>query len=187
MDGFNFFFGFYGLMLGFSVAVVTSGLANLVSKPRESSIRLFMLVGIFMLLDLISLWVFAWDSRQYLGVDYPSLYAAMMIAIVYYFAAALIFPREFPEADILNVYWENKRWLIVAVAIASGCTELHEIWYQPGALVQWHWWLMQATYWVPLTWLFFTRAERSDTILWLILVAGYLYEAIVEVIKPAAS
>lgn len=184
MEGFTFFFGFYGLLLGFSVAAVTRALATIVGR-RQRTIRSFLQIslGVFMLLDLISLWVFAWASRDYLGVNYPSLYAALGIAIVYYFAVTIAFPDPLPDLNkATRNYWANKRIIVAAIAFASACTIAHWIYVDPEVLGGWRWWLMQSTYWVPITALLFTKSERVDLTLWVFLVIGYLGEAALELV-----
>jgi hypothetical protein len=60
------------------------------------------LLGLFLLLDLLSFWLIAWDVRALARVDYPSLLAMLLIVGTYYLAATLIFPdepEEWPDYD----------------------------------------------------------------------------------------
>jgi hypothetical protein len=194
MTGFDFFFGFFGLMLGFSVTAVTRGLATIISRRRFTSVSaLAAALAVFMLLDLIWLWVFAWDSREYLGVNFSSLYAGMALAIIYYFAAITAFPEDMPEEDrALIHYWSSKRLVVGAIMIVNACALAHWLYFDPSRLSRPWWWADQLAYWLPLAALLITRSVRLDIVLWLFLVAGFFTEAAGELIadtsdKPAES
>jgi len=60
------------------------------------------LLGLFLLLDLLSFWLIAWDIRELVRIDYPSLLGMLVIVGTYYLAASLIFPdcpEEWPDFD----------------------------------------------------------------------------------------
>jgi hypothetical protein len=58
MDEFEFFFSFYGLLLSFSVALVVAGLTNVLGLRRRLRLSpLPVLLGIFLLQDMATLWV----------------------------------------------------------------------------------------------------------------------------------
>lgn len=61
---FEFFFSFYGLLLGLSAAEVAKGLANALGARERIRIGWLtpMLAG-FLLLDIASFWLFAWGGR----------------------------------------------------------------------------------------------------------------------------
>jgi hypothetical protein len=187
MDSFNFFFGFYGLLLGFSVAVVTRALATIVSRRTAlADAVLPCLVGAFMILDLIALWVLAWDFREFLGVNYPSLYMAAGIAIIYYFAAVIAFPEPLPAGEGLTAaYWANKRVVVAAILLTGLFTFILSVSADPGILRDPIWWTAQALIWPPLVLLLVSRSKRLDLLLWAVLVLGYAGEAALELFIPA--
>lgn len=182
MEEFNFMFGFYGLLLGFSVAAVTKGLATLLSLRRSLRPGLLTpLLGIFLLQDIATMWIFAWDTREHLSVNYIGIYGAIVVAMAYYFAATLAFPLRIGEGTDLDAhYWANKRFVLAALMLASGLTLVHAVRVEPDIFDWWGFWPLQAIYWLPLLALLFTRRKRLDTALLLFLVVGYLVEPLLE-------
>ena len=66
MSPFEFYFSFYGLLLGLSVAQVAGGIGHAVVIRRDSRLGwLTPLLSLFVLLDVASFWVWAWGSRRY--------------------------------------------------------------------------------------------------------------------------
>ncbi len=57
MPQFEFFFSLYGLILGLAIAVVIGGLSDLLRERDKIPIGwLTPLLGLFLLLDLVSMW-----------------------------------------------------------------------------------------------------------------------------------
>ncbi len=182
MDSFEFFFSFYGLLLGFAVAMVVAGLAGIIAlRSRLKISPLPVLLGIFLLQDMATLWVFAWDTREHLVVNYTNIYGAMVIASLYLMAATLAFPFGLDDsADVEAHYWENKRVVFGAIVAGSLLTLLHAVAVEalnPGSAV---FWLLQLIYWGPLLALLFTRRRTVDLVLMSALVVGYLAEPMME-------
>ena len=74
---FEFFFSFYGLLLGLSAVEVAKGLANALGVRERIRIGwLTPLLAAFVLLDITSFWLFAWggragDDRLHFPVRWP--------------------------------------------------------------------------------------------------------------------
>lgn len=183
MEEFNFFFGFYSLLLGLAVAAITRGLAMAVTFRDTARVGpLIPLLGIFLLQDLASVWIFAWDTREHLSVNYLSLYGAMVVAILYNFAAALAFPARVAEGTDLEAhYWSNKRLVFGAQMLASLLTLCHGVFVEPEVFDWWGFWPLQLIYWGPLLALLLTRNRRMDVGLLGFLVIGYLAEPTFEI------
>ena len=185
MDSFNFFFSFYGLLLGFSVAAVVRGLAGILSTRRELTITaLPALLGIFLLQDMATLWVFAWDTRAHLKVNYLSIYGAMVVATLYYVAAILAFPIKISRVQTLEKsYWHNKRLIWSAIIGGSFLATAHAA--SVGVFAEAQpvmFWVLQVIYWTPLVALLFTNSRKVDTALLGALVLGYLAEPLLEIV-----
>ncbi len=87
MTAFEFYFSFFGLLLGFSVAEVTSGLANALSARRRARIGwLTPMLALFILLDIASFWMFAWANREHLTIDWHTMFGGLVVAVTYYLA-----------------------------------------------------------------------------------------------------
>ncbi|RYD56546.1 MAG: hypothetical protein EOP60_05060, partial [Sphingomonadales bacterium] len=100
MSAFELVFAVFGLLLGLAVAEVLGGFSRALKLKRGTRpVKigwLTPLLGIFVMLDLTSFWLMAWESRDQLGANYLTLVAVLAIVGVYYLAATLIFPDE-PE------------------------------------------------------------------------------------------
>jgi hypothetical protein len=184
MDSFEFFFSFYGLLLGFSVATVSVGIVSIVALRGEVRITpLPILLGVFLLQDIATLWVFAWFARESLTVNYANIYGAMIVATLYFMAASLAFPLGLNEqSDPEAHYWKNKHLVLGAIAAGSALTTLHGLAVDAINLASPLTWILQAIYWTPLLALIFTRSKAADLSLLSLLVVGYLAEPIMDVL-----
>ena len=74
MDAFEFFFSFYGLILGLSVVEVITGLMRVFKQRRKVRIGwLTPMLGLVLLLDVTSFWTIAWGTMRDLEVSYRLL------------------------------------------------------------------------------------------------------------------
>ena len=78
------------------------------------------MLGLFLLLDLTTLWVNAWTGLRTIQVAYGPFMAAMGVAGVYFFAASMVFPKtasDWPSLD--DYYAKHYRLVIGGVLIAN--------------------------------------------------------------------
>lgn len=111
MSAFEFVFSLFGLLLGFSLVEVLSGLVRTLKlrKPlRPDSAQavrigwLTPLLGLFVLVDLTSFWNIAWQLRDRIPADFASLLFGLAICGLYYFSASMVFPdkpEDWPDFD----------------------------------------------------------------------------------------
>ena len=110
MSDFEFVFVLYGLLLGLAMAELLAGFGNALEaklhrQPGESGPALGWLtplMAIFVMLDLLSFWVFAWRVRDEISVSASALFGVTAFASAYYLAARLVFPRNpdhLPDLD----------------------------------------------------------------------------------------
>ena len=128
MTGFEFIFALYALILGFSLVALLGGLGRALelsfardADTTQDSFRVGWLTPLmagFVMLDLMSFWVFAWTVRDLLSVTPATLLGVMGFASAYYLAARLVFP-EHPErfAD-LDTHFFRVRRVIYLLLIA---------------------------------------------------------------------
>lgn len=70
--------------------------------------------------DLTSFWIESYRSLQGVRVGFPAMTWAVGMAVVYYFAAAAVFPRRLDAWDSLDAYYmKHYRWVIGGVLIAN--------------------------------------------------------------------
>jgi len=121
MSAFEFFFSFYGLLLGLSVAVVATGVATAVQHRRSIRIGwLTPLLALFVGLDVASFWDSAWTNFRHLPFSYGLLIAGLTIATTYYIAASLVFPHRIEDGMSLDDhFWSNRRTVLLLLLAAN--------------------------------------------------------------------
>ena len=181
MSEFEFFFSFYGLLLGLCAAQIASGIGHAIVARRDSHLGwLTPLLSAFLLMDLASFWLNAWNYRRVMDVSFASLYAGMLIALSYYIAAVLLFPvRERGWSNLDEHYWQNKKWVVLGVALANAAALA---WFVGSKIVQWPTQaiFLMAAYWLPLVLLFFSRRKWLDAVSLTLLIAAYVWSLIAE-------
>lgn len=121
MSAFEFFFSFYGLLLGLSVAVIATGLATAIQHRRKIRIGwLTPLLALFVGLDIASFWDSAWVNFRHLPFSYGMLIAGLAIALVYFIAASLVFPHDLDDGQSLDDhFWANKKVVLLLTIAAN--------------------------------------------------------------------
>jgi hypothetical protein len=179
MSPFEFYFSFYGLLLGLSVAEVTGGFANALSARRAVTIGwLTPLLATFLMLDIASYWLTAWATREAVTeISLELLFAGLIVAVTYYLAAALIFPRQIAEWPILDDhYWAHKRFVLGGVLVANLIVMGLLVSVVSPPLRDPLFYLFHVPYWLALAGLLASRSRRLDTVLLAVLIANYLLE-----------
>jgi len=120
VDRFAFFFGFYGLILGLAVAELLNGLGAL---ARAGELRRLgaqtSLLALFVLLVVCATWIDAWASLRNVSLNFAGLWAPIMIAILYYLAAAVTFPRNPADWTSLDDYYARRKRFVVCLMLAA--------------------------------------------------------------------
>ena len=193
MGAFEFFFSFYGLLLGLSVAVIATGAARAFKHRKTVRVGwLTTLLATFVALDIATFWDSAWNNFRHLSFSYGLIVAGLVIATVYFIAASLLFPEPEDEADSLDEhFWANKRavltLLIAANLLNVTALVLVNLTREHGLFLIWQY-AVTATLYVVLTgtaafttrrWLFGTAIGFQ--------VALYLFLAVASVILPQAA
>jgi hypothetical protein len=121
LSAFEFFFSFYGLLLGLSVAVIATGLATAIQHRKKIRIGwLTPLLALFVGLDIASFWDSAWVNFRHLPFSYGLLVAGLAIALVYFIAASLVFPHDLDDGQSLDDhFWANKKIVLLLTVAAN--------------------------------------------------------------------
>ncbi|MEC3948909.1 hypothetical protein [Sphingobium sp. HWE2-09] len=124
MSGFDLVFAAFGLLLGLAISEVLGGFSRALKLKRGAKpVRigwLTPLLGLFVLLDLTSFWLSAFEARAQMDANYLTLVGVLALVGVYYLAATLIFPdepEEWPDFD--DWYDRHKRMVIGGVLSAN--------------------------------------------------------------------
>lgn len=122
MSAFEFFFSFYGLVLGLSVTVIATGVARAFKHRRTVRIGWKTpLLAAFVALDIATFWDTAWNNFAHLPYSYGMLIGGLLVAMVYFVASGLVFPE--PEdivADLDEHLAANKR-AVLLLLVAANC------------------------------------------------------------------
>lgn len=121
MSAFEFFFSFYGLLLGLSVGVLATGAARAFKHRKTQPVGwLTPLLAVFVALDVATFWDSAWVNYRTLPFSYGLLIGGMVVAVVYFIAAALVFPDDSDaKAPLDEHFWANKRAILGLLIIAN--------------------------------------------------------------------
>lgn len=121
MSAFEFFFSFYGLLLGLSLAVIATGAAAAIQHRHKVRIGwLTPLLAVFVVLDVASFWDFAWTVFRDVPFSYGLLVASLVVAVVYFIAASLIFPHQIEDGMSLDDhFWANRKVVLLMTTAAN--------------------------------------------------------------------
>jgi hypothetical protein len=129
MSAFEFFFSFYGLLLGLSVGVLATGSARAFKHRKSQPVGwLTPLLAVFVALDVATFWESAWVNYRTLPFSYGLLVGGLVVAVIYFIAAALVFPDESdPPAPLDEHLWTHRRailCLLIAANLLGMCGQL---------------------------------------------------------------
>ena len=178
MSAFEFFFSFYGLILGLSAVEAVSGVTRLLRGRAEVRIGLLtpLLVG-FVLLDIASFWVWGWrDFGDMNEVRYGVLIYYLAVAVAYYMAASTVFPRDFSEWSDLDEYYDrHKKWVFGGLIFANVASSTLTLIREQGGGPDLIW---NALYFAGMIAAIFVKNRRVNLGLLVLLVGQYFYWAL---------
>jgi len=139
MSAFEFFFSFYGMVLGLSVAVIATGFATAIQHRKSIRIGwLTLLLALFVALDIATFWDSAWHTFRDAPFSYGMLVIGLAIALVYFIAASLVFPHSIHDGmDLDDHFWANKKvalLLTVAANVLMAGTTAMQLLGKPNAV-----------------------------------------------------
>ena len=175
MSEFDFYYSFYGLLLSLSAGTVIIRFADVVGDRRDRSIGfLAPLLGLFILLDITSFWIWAWRAKSSFHITYASMYFGLAIALAYFFSASQVFPKESGEWKSLDEhYWARKRFVLPGIIVANLSVIAQGMIVRMGDFGR-DFFFEQAFYWLPLLALMFTRKKWIDLALLIELCVFYV-------------
>lgn len=123
MDDFEFFFTFYGLILGLAAAEVLSSIATFArARPLRQMEAQTGLLALLTFVLICATWIDAWRVRDTFTIDIAGMILPIGIAGAYYLAASTAFPREAPDfADLAGYYARRKRFAVAMLLVAEIC------------------------------------------------------------------
>ncbi len=125
MSAFEFFFSFYGLLLGLSVAELVGGFARVLHERRRIRFGwLTPLLAVFVALDVATFWNQAWGIFRGAPFNQALLIVGLVIAATFYTAASITFPRVSAEGheekiDLDDHFWTHRRLVFGCILAAN--------------------------------------------------------------------
>ncbi len=121
MSPFEFVFSLFSLLLGLALATGLSGLARALKVRHKIRIGwLTALLGLFVSLDLVTFWAYAWAMREVIPPTFPALFYGFVATSLYFIAASCIFPDEPDEwADLDGHFFRQRRIVLGGTFIAN--------------------------------------------------------------------
>ena len=120
VEKFNFFFAFYGLILGLAVAELLAGFAGIVRARAIRQIELqTALLAVLTFVVICATWIDAWESLKKISLDFSGLWAPILIATSYYLAASVVFPTDSAEFSRLGAYFSDRKPFIITMLLVA--------------------------------------------------------------------
>jgi len=128
MTEFEFIFVLYALILGLSLVELLGGLGRALELEFAHDAKgedekfvigwLTPLMAVFVMVDLMSFWMFAWTVRSLITVTPAMLLGVMAFASAYYLAARLVFPTDPDRFRKLDTHYFRVARTIFGILIA---------------------------------------------------------------------
>ena len=121
MSAFEFYFSFFGLILGIGVANVAIGFGRLWRAREHANIGLCLpLLGAWLLSHAILNWLFAWGALQAVPVTPTTLLIGLFVALPYVVVSTVMFPEDPDKHSSLDdFYLSHSRLVMVAMMIPT--------------------------------------------------------------------
>ena len=178
MDGFDYTFSLFAIILGLSIAKVLEGFAKALRHRRVVHLGwLTPLLAIFVMLDLTFFWDWTWTARADIQPRAGVLVIGLFVASLYYLAASVIFPADVREHQDFDAhYFQHRRQVLGAIVL---CNLVGEGWDQirVASQIPWQVWTQIALYFVLLAIGIATSSKRLNIAVLVLLIVLYVYSA----------
>ncbi|MCA0357856.1 MAG: hypothetical protein LCH78_13505 [Proteobacteria bacterium] len=114
MSKFEFFMGFYGILLGIGLAELLLGFGKLIRARTRPKIGLLTpAAGVLVFLQLTASMIDAWLRLQNLRIDLIDLAIPIIIGVAYFLAAVTVTPDDhaaWPDLD--DYFFARRNWIL---------------------------------------------------------------------------
>lgn len=178
MSDFEFLFSVFGLLIGLTFIEIAIKFADAIDAHSRRPVGVLTpLLALFVLVDVAGYWLFSWSIRGLLHVRWRTVFVGLAVALIYYLAASMVFPRSErgPWKNLDDHYWARKRAVIGGILVVETATMAWQWTRAIPALNDYWFWFYQLPYFIPLTLLLFTRSRRVDITLFVVIIAIQLF------------
>jgi hypothetical protein len=157
-------FALFGLMFGLIIAELSLKMADAIDSHRERPMGVLTpALALLVLTDVTSFWLFIWAARNALHVNWHTVFAGVLIAMVYFLSASLVFPRTRRDWEHLDDhYWSRKKVVVGGVLFANVALDSFML---SRAIPEWNDWMFYfyfPLYGAGLIGLLLSRSRRVD-------------------------
>lgn len=125
MSEFEFVFVLYSLVLGLSLVELLTGVGRtlefkLARNEGDTAFAigwLTPLLALFVILDLLSFWVFAWRVRDAVTASTAMVFGVLVFSSAYFLASRLVFPSNPEHFSDLDTHYFRVRRTVFAMLI----------------------------------------------------------------------
>jgi hypothetical protein len=166
MSDFEGLFALFGLMFGLIVAELSLKMADAIDSHRERPIGILTPALAFLVLtDVTGFWMFLWAARNVLKVNWHTVFGGVLLAIIYFLAASLTFPRTNRDWDHLDQhYWSRKRLVVAGILIVNLAADATMLTRAIPAWNDWWFYFYFPAYLIALAGLAVSRTRRWNLI-----------------------
>jgi hypothetical protein len=166
MSDFEGLFALFGLMFGLIVAELSLKMADAIDSSHERPIGILTPALAFLVLtDVTSFWLFIWAGRNVLKVNWHTVFGSVLVAIVYFLAASLVFPRTNRGwAHLDDHYWSRKRLVAGGILVANLAIYGEMLTRAVPAWNDWLFYFYFVGYLIAVAGLILSRSHRLDLV-----------------------
>lgn len=125
MSDFEFVFVLYSLVLGLSLVELLNGLGRTVEfkLAQQAGDRAFSLgvltplLALFVILDLLSFWIFAWIVQEHVVAERFTVLGVLVFASAYFLASRLVFPSDPQNFTELDTHYFRVRRVVFGMLL----------------------------------------------------------------------
>lgn len=125
MSEFEFVFVLYSLVLGLSLVELLTGIGRTLEfkLARNADDKAFTigwltpLLALFVILDLLSFWLFAWRVRDVVTASTATVLGVLVFSSAYFLASRLVFPSNPEHFSDLDTHYFRVRRVVFAMLI----------------------------------------------------------------------
>ena len=179
MSAFEFYFGFFGLVLGIGVANVGIGFGKLWRVQNAAKVGACLpLLGVWLLSHAVLNWLFAWNALQNVPIDPTSFIIGLFVALPYVVVSTGMFPDDADRHESLDAfYMSHSRLVMIAMMVPTTAGTIAHLGYggtyTAGQVIE----RLAVIYLIPLVLIFWKNlwAHRIGLALLTALVIWWMY------------
>ena len=175
----------FAIILGLSLVEVLTGFARALKRRRVVHLGwLTPLLALFVMLDLTSFWEFGWGARGFVSPQYGILLIGLLVSGLYYLAASLVFPSEFGDRQDFDAHYVEHRRQVMGAIFICDFIEIAPVLYLRASEIPARVWIENVLQFSAILICIAWRNKRANIAALAVLIAIYLYTAVMSFLQP---